>query len=128
MSIRTFQYSDRARRCSDTINNHLVGTRFECVGRWAAIRLSDGGSDDVLYDSKSDAIRHQVHETQCAYVSIPLDGMTPRQAEMYLNFTEGLYKAGARLADPDTVIHMPAAAEKQRAVLRAVHQKMRGRG
>jgi hypothetical protein len=103
-------YSDRARRCSDIINLHVTALGFGAFGKWAAIRLSDGGSDNVVYDSKADAVRHQLHETQCAYVQIPVGGMTAHHAEIFLEFNVKLYDAGMRLSDPLT-FHMPQTSK-----------------
>lgn len=89
---------DDARRCSDTITTHAVAGM---AGRWAAIRLSDGGSDGVCYETRADAVRHQLHETQCAYVRIPPDGMPAEHAARYLAFHRRCYDAGFRLTDPD---------------------------
>jgi hypothetical protein len=94
----TVQYSDAARRCSDWIRLHVIGGS---VGRWAAIRLADGGSDGIAYDTRRDAIRHQLHEQLCAYVKVPPDDMTPREAEYFLAFHRKVYDAGFRLIDPD---------------------------
>jgi hypothetical protein len=91
-------YSDAARRCSDTIRTHIVAGM---AGRWCAIRLSDGGSDGVVYDTRADAVGHQLHEQQCAYVLIPYDDMSPRAAEAYLRFHRSVYDAGMRLVDPE---------------------------
>lgn len=117
------QVSDRAQRVSDTVNNHLVGTLGGAAGRWVAVRLSDGTSDGQLYDTKSDAVRHQLHETQCAYICITPDGMSPSSAALYLRFTEGLYAAGARVADPDTHVPMPARREQVPGLIRAVARR-----
>lgn len=95
------EYSDAAKRCSDVVTLHLLADRDHAINSWCAIRLSDGGSDDVLYDSKAAAVRHQLHEFQCAYVKIPADGMGPREAEIFLRFNRQLYDAGMRIADPD---------------------------
>lgn len=100
-------YSDAARRCSDTINTHLLADREGNVGRWVAIRLSDGGSDGVVYDERADAIRHQLHETQCAYVFITPDGMGYREAEIFLQYNRRLYDAGMRMPDPHRSSPMP---------------------
>lgn len=67
-------------------------------GKWAAIRLSDGGSDNTAYDSRWDAVRHQRHETLCAYVMIPLDDMPPQHAEVFLAFHRKVYDSGFRMS------------------------------
>lgn len=113
---------DRARRLSEAVTLALLGQGRGAVGKWVAARLSDGRTDGNVYDRKSDAIRHQLHETQCAYVCIPLDGMTERQADTYLRFTEGLYGAGHRLADPDTHAQMPTRREAFAPMLRAIRR------
>lgn len=113
---------DRAQRCSDAVTLALLGQGRDVVGRWLAVRLSDGGTDGNVYDRKSDAVRHQLHPQQCAYVCIPFDGMTPRQAGVYLRFIEGLYAAGADLADPERQIHMPAQRERIAPMLRAIRK------
>lgn len=92
------KYSDAAYRCSDLIRQHIVNGD---ATRWAAIRLSDGGSDGIAYDRRADAVRHQLHESLCAYVCIPVDDMTPRAAQVFLTATRQLYDAGYRVSDPD---------------------------
>ena len=96
---------DRAHRASDVVNLHVLAG---AAGRWVALRLSDGSSDGNTYDSKAEAVRFQLHEQQCAYIRIPPEGMTPRQAKVsVLDFQEGLYNSGHRLADPDRQIQQP---------------------
>lgn len=112
--------ADRARRLHEAVTLALLGQGRGVVGKWIAARLSDGMTDGNVYDRKSDAIRHQLHEMQCAYVCIPPDGMTVRQADLYLRFTEGLYKAGHRLADPDNHLHMPRRREDIAPLLRRI--------
>ena len=69
--------------------------------QWAAIRLSDGGSDGVLYDTRADAVSHQLHEKHCCYVMIPPDGMSPQEADVYLEFNRAAYDAGWSMSDPE---------------------------
>lgn len=114
--------TDRARRCSEAVTLALLGQGRGAVGKWMAVKLSDGRSDGKVYDRKADAIRHQLHEQQCAYVCIPFDGMTVRQADTYMRFTEGLYAAGHRLADPDTHLQMPTRRESFAPMLRAIRR------
>lgn len=90
--------SDAANRASDSVRLHILAGMAR---KWAAIRLSDGGSDGTAYDSKRDATRHQLHETQCMYVQIPLDDFPPAHAERLLEVHRKLYAAGFRLQDPE---------------------------
>jgi hypothetical protein len=91
-------YSDAAKRCSDAVNLALHNEGF---GRWLAIRLSDGGTDGNTYNSMSEAISHQLHESQCAYLKITPDGMGQREAELWLAAVRKLYDKGFRITDPD---------------------------
>jgi hypothetical protein len=98
---------DAAKRAYDVVAGlatfmpHDVRTK---QSPWVAIRLSDGGSDGVAYDSKQDAVRHQLHEQQCAYFSFrtaPNGFRTAKEAAMFLEFHRQAYDAGMRLVDPD---------------------------
>ncbi len=98
MSAAAFGISDEGRRCSDIVRQAIVDGN---AGRWVAIRLSDGGSDGICYDRRRDAVRHQLHENQCAYVQVPRDDMSPREASDFLTIQRKIYDAGCRIADPD---------------------------
>ena len=97
-------YSDEARRASDIVNLHLV-VSLENIGKWVAIRLSDGGSDDVIYDCKCDAVRHQLHEKQSVYVQIQPNGLSARDAQILLKMYRDLYDANMTLPDPPCSRH-----------------------
>lgn len=115
------KFSDAARRCSDQIRLHIA---MHSEGKWAAIRLSDGGGDGVPYDTRRDAIRHQLHEQWCAYVKIPYDDMPPAHAERFLEMNRELYEAGFRLVDPDDehMAVMPFTQEDLSAALRHIRR------
>jgi hypothetical protein len=91
-------FSDAAKRCSDIVQQAVTDGH---AGMWIAIRLSDGGTDGVIYASRQAAIAYQLHETLCAYIRIPPDGMPPEHAERYLAFHRMAYDKGFRLTDPD---------------------------
>lgn len=91
-------FSSAAHRCSDIITLAAVTGH---AGRWVAIRLSDGGWDKTIYDTRADAVRHQFHEQLCAYVRIAPSGMKPREAQAFLDYHRKLYDAGFRLPDPE---------------------------
>ena len=100
MSDPTSGFPDRTRRAYDQIMTHVHGLGEEAAGRWVAIRLSDGGSDGVLYDSKPDATRHQLHEKQCAYVCIPpFSVLHIKELHRFLELSDEIYAAGGRLSD-----------------------------
>lgn len=103
-------YSDAARRMADAVNLHLAAVGLAAVGKWVACRMSDGVSDGVLYDTRREAVAHQFHEQFCAYVHVPVTGMTPRQAENYLAFTRQCYDNGIRTinnVDADAHVNVP---------------------
>lgn len=91
--------TDDGRRLSDAVTLAiLAGGR----GAWIAARLSDGGTDGQIYDTRTDAIRHQLHEDQCAYIRVPLAGdMPPIEATAYLDFNRRRLAAGFRMVDPE---------------------------
>lgn len=105
------QERDAARRCSDAVNLHLTIHGMDAVGKWVAVRLSDGGSDARLYDRKQDAVNHQLHENLCAYICIVPTGMPVEDALSFLRTTRRLYDAGMRLSDPDRHVQMPMRRE-----------------
>jgi hypothetical protein len=95
------QVDDLGRRASSIINSHLAIDREYATGKWVALRMSDGGSDGVLYDTRADAINHQLHEQYCCYIKITRDGITDAHARRFIELNRKLYDAGCRLADPD---------------------------
>lgn len=97
-------YSDSARRLSDHVNLAVSVEGFNVFGRWMAARLSDGGTDGRTYESRSEAVRFQLHEFQCAYLRVPPTGMSAQEAEIFLEFNRRLYNNGYRMPDPNTHI------------------------
>lgn len=118
MDLATPVYSDAAKRCADLVT---LAATFGKTGVWVAIRMSDGGSDGVFYDSRRDAVSHQLHETLCAYVRIPPGGMTPKEAEYFLRYHREVYDAGFRLPDPEFAMPMmPLTRRDQKAQIRVL--------
>lgn len=120
--MHPFGHADSARRMADTINLHWTIQQWGAIGKWVAIRLSDGGSDGVLYDKKREAVRHQLHEYQCAYVRIIRDQMSVCEAHTFLEVSRRAYDAGFRLSDPDSRtggrdLLLSARIEERRKVL-----------
>lgn len=102
MNVRAEIVSDAAKRISDTYNLHRIGQPIDSIGKWFAAKLNDGTSDDVLYDSKLDAVTHQRHnELYYAYFQIIPRNMEPREAEGLLRVYRQASKLNIRLADRD---------------------------
>ena len=112
MTVNAYGWSDEDKRCSDIVTMHAIAGS---VGKWVAIRLADGGSDNVVYDTRADAVRHQHHEQLCAYVKVPPGGMQPKEANVFLGYHRKLYDAGFRLPDPEFVPPMMPLTAKDKA-------------
>jgi hypothetical protein len=89
---------------ADIVNGLVTFTPiWELSSKWVAIRLSDGGYDGNLYDSRDDAISHQLDERFCAYVAMQsmLQGAKPLDCAIFLEFHRQAYDAGMRLHEPE---------------------------
>jgi hypothetical protein len=94
-------HTDDAKRCADNVNLHYQAIGWDAIGKWVAIKLADGGSDSVLYDTKRDAVRHQSDEFLCCYVKLIPHAMTVCEAQTFMKVHRKAYDAGWRHADPD---------------------------
>lgn len=95
-------HSDAAKRLADTYNLHRIGAGYDAIGKWIAAALADGRTDDVLYDDKQAAVRHQHHnEDYYTFVKIGPQSMNACEAEVMMKTARSLYDKGLRLADPD---------------------------
>lgn len=96
---------DAGKRASDHINIHInFGQWSDLVTKWMAVKLADGGSDGVLYDSFREAASHQFSENLCAYFTFKSCGgnaVTARDIGLWLQFWRDAYKAGIRAVDPE---------------------------
>lgn len=88
---------DFAKRAFDIMNLHVIGRGESAWGKWCAFRLSDGGSDNVLYDTREQAIQYQLHPTQCCYIVIPPTGFTLKELREFIKLSRTLYDKGARI-------------------------------
>ena len=86
--------SDAAKRMSDVVTLHWIADPAGNVRRWVAIRLSDGSSDDTVYDTVARAAQAQLHYKQCAYVRIPTGGIGPKECEVILAYHRKVYDLG----------------------------------
>jgi hypothetical protein len=107
---------------SDEHNMHIIADPSN-IGRWVAVRLSDGGSDGIVYDYRREAIRHQLHETMCAYVKLHPAGMSAKEAEGILRFHRFAYDNGMRLTDPEgPEVILPSTNEDMSSQLRRLRK------
>lgn len=108
-----FRNLDAAKRMRDVLQLHLtVLSRAEILaGRFVAIRLSDGGSDGVAYESRAAAVEHQRHNaSRCAYIQIPPGGFSTEACDTLLWYVRGVYDAGHR-EDPAHSLMIPMNIE-----------------
>lgn len=126
-------HSDAAKRVSDTYRMHRTVHGLGAAGRWIAVALADGGSDNTLYDTKGDAVRHQHHNEQWyAFVQLQPSDMSVCEAEEFMATVRTLYEAGIRLTDPDHAHGGPdviqrATVEDQRSLVRSIASRGRKR-
>lgn len=113
--------TDAAKRARDIIASYVAFVPWdERIRSWVAIRLSDGGSDGALYDSKREAVRHQSDEFTCAYFSYrgaPHGFSSAKDAAIWLEYHRQAYDAGFRTPDPDAAsggpdLIMPTPSEQ----------------
>lgn len=100
--IKFMNHSDAAKRIRDVYELHRLGAGNAAINKWIACKLEDGSSDNVLYDSKLDAVKHQHHNEQFyMFIKIPPSGMTVCEAEILLTTHRRMYEKGLRMTDPD---------------------------
>lgn len=98
---------DSGKRISDTLNQKIADNGWwDIRSKWMAFSLADGSSDNVMYDNKRDAVRHQKNnEYHFAFISFRNlgQGARPKDCAVFLKFNRDAYQAGYRLPDPDSV-------------------------
>lgn len=95
-------HSDAAKRISDTYRLHRTAQGMTAIGRYFAAALADATTDNVLYDSKRDAVRHQHHnEQRYIFLAIGPFDLSPCEAEELLHLQRMFYDRGIRWTDPD---------------------------
>jgi hypothetical protein len=92
-------YSDAAKRLSNAINLHIHAQGNAVFGKVVAFRLDTGASDNNLYDTRDDAIRHTRSKPGVwAFTQIHPTGTNPREAESALKWARFTYfELGARI-------------------------------
>jgi hypothetical protein len=85
------QLEDAAYRAADTIALAWTVDPRHARGKTMAIRLSDGGSNGVLYDFGMEAARAQLHPKQCWYVEIGLTPPSARECAVMLAACRRMY-------------------------------------
>lgn len=108
----TTELFDAGKRAADAINEAIRREGWwELRHRWIAIRIQDGTSDGVIYDTKQDAVRHQKDEFTCAYLCFKglSGGARDTECAIMIKFHRDMYKAGFRMPDRDSRFGGPDA-------------------
>jgi hypothetical protein len=99
---RRLKHSDEAKRIAETYAMHKMADPEGNIGRWFAVAIADGRSDNTIYDNKQAAIKHQHHnEYYYAYIQISPGTMNICDAEMFLSGVRKTYDARKALMDRD---------------------------
>jgi hypothetical protein len=94
------QHSGAAKRVHDVYNLHKMAAGADSYGRWIACALADGSSDNVLYDDRGDAVRHQHHnEDRYAFIPIRPGSFTVCQAQILLQHSRLLAATQKQMLD-----------------------------
>lgn len=95
---------------------HLLADREGAPGRWLAVRLTDGGGDNVLYATRDEAIAHQLHSGYHAYLRLAPTAMSPRSALTYIRMARHMHSNGQRLDVANCIPIMPQRHDLARNV------------
>ncbi len=91
-----------AQRMSDAVNIAVTLGPDSAPGRYMAFRLDDGSTDEVVYDTRNDAIRHTMNKPGAyCYVCLTPDGMSVRVCERFLTGHRAMHAAGRRIPHPE---------------------------
>jgi hypothetical protein len=103
-----------ARRMAETFALHqlaLAKDELLLKKAWVAIRLTDGGSDNTVYETRADAVRSTMNApTRHLYFPVPLERMNAQTCDVLLWYVRKCYDAGSR-EDPRTALMLPTRIE-----------------
>lgn len=89
------------------LHQTALGNDQILAGRYMAVRLGDGGSNGVAYDSREAAIADNTNNaSRCGYFQIPLERIGPKEAFAILSYYRRAYDSGLR-EDPAHALMIP---------------------
>lgn len=107
----TQEETDSAKRLAEAVNLHVSALMAEGTGRerpgFIAVRLEDGKPADEanpLYDSRADATRHHIHNTNVFYVKIGRDTMPISEALIVLQMNRMARKRGVIFTEEEVIV------------------------
>jgi len=91
---------------ADTINLTLISFPWDTlVHTWMAFRLDNGETDGVKYETKADAVKHQIDERWFCFFCMrrAMGGVTARDCQLFINVHRYVYDTGGTAAfiEPD---------------------------
>jgi hypothetical protein len=107
LELATQEEKDAVQHLCDAVNLHWDAVGADAVGKYVAIRLADGKSPDgALYDTRRDAVRHNIHDPWCFYVKVNPGGIQPREAWVVLGYARQAKDAGAVFQNEEPIVPM----------------------
>lgn len=95
---------DAGRRMAELVNLRVTSAPWDViVNSWMAFRLADGSSDNVLYDTRDAALKHQPDEKRCFYLCMrnAMGGIKPLDAQLLINMQRQIVDAGGGMSEPE---------------------------
>jgi len=117
---------DIACRARDAHNLHISALgRREAAGKYIAIKLEDGSSDGVLYDTRNDAVRHHRNRAnRYFYWRINPVAQTMRQSWVLIYYKRQMSRNGVNHEQEEALL--PVLTEQVRSIIpRAVLPHLR---
>jgi len=120
-----YALKEAGKRMSDILNLALVIHGPAITGRWMAFKLADGSGDNVVYDTRADAISHQFHETLAHYEQMRPKGWSADECAMTLHYARAAYDAGWRPEREAPAPIMPVRLEDKAQKTRQLRRRTR---
>jgi hypothetical protein len=120
-----YALQEAGKRMADALNLQLIVNGIAVTGRWMAFALADGSSDNVLYDTRADAIRHQRHQTLAHYEQMRPKSWSDGECAFSLHYARAAYDAGWRPEPEAPAPIMPVRNEDKASNLRQFRRAKR---
>lgn len=118
------ELADAGKRIADTFIMHRLADPIGNIGKFFAVRLQDGTTNNVLYPSM-DAARRDIgqrdDENRWMYVQIVPSSLPPSDAAILLRAQRKMYDAGIRVSSMNGRVMIPRVAREDHiAQLRSI--------
>lgn len=105
--LATEEEKSAVQHLCDAVNVHVQAQGSEAFGKYVAIRLEDGKSPDgALYDTRGDAVRHNINDPWCFYVKVNPGGIGPREAWVVLGYARQAKKNNVVFQNEEPIVPM----------------------